>query len=62
MIVITDAQGFTLYTSAALAHNSAGYIDPDILVYDEEHTATVTLGGAPGAGGATVTLGFLIER
>jgi len=61
-IAITDAEGTTLYTSGALAHNSAAYIASlDVVLVDETHTCTVTTGD-PGVGGATIGVSLLIMR
>ena len=61
-IAIADADGFTLYTSNALAHDSSGYIaDVDRVIVDEEHTVTVTTGD-PGVGGASIEVTLLMER
>lgn len=61
-IVITDDEDVTLYTSDALAHDSAAYISGlDVCLVDATHTVTVTTGD-PGAGGAEIGVSLLIQR
>jgi hypothetical protein len=61
VITITDDEGSTLFTSDALAHNSAGYIATDVLIANTAHTVTATTGD-PGVGGATITIALLMLR
>lgn len=61
-ISIKDADGNTLYTSDALAHDSSGNITGlSVALVDELHTVTVTTGD-PGVGGAEIGVTLLVER
>lgn len=61
-ISIADDEGVVLYTSGALAHDSAAYIGSlDVCFIDATHTVTVTTGD-PGVGGATIGVSLLIQR
>jgi hypothetical protein len=61
-ISIKDAEDTVLYTSGALAHDSAAYIPSlDVILVDETHTVTVTTGD-PGVGGAVIGVTLLIMR
>ena len=60
---ITNEDGTTLKTTSSLVKNATTYTDGGSLpIHYEEHTLTVTLAGAPGAGGATVGVTLLLER
>jgi hypothetical protein len=62
VITILNAAGDTIYTSAALAHNSGATIVSLATIFaDEIHTVTATTGD-PGVGGATITITLLVER
>jgi len=62
VITILNAAGDTIYTSAALAHDSgAAIVGLETVLVDETHTVTATTGD-PGVGGATITITLLIER
>jgi hypothetical protein len=61
VFTITDDEGTVLYTSSALNENTSGYINPDICLYNAEHTFTVT-SADPGASGNIITITLLIWR
>jgi hypothetical protein len=61
VFTIKDDEGTTLYTSAALNENTSGYINPDIRLYNADHTFIAT-SADPGASGNIITVTLLVER